>query len=290
MPVQPTLPYNMGNAGDLLKHGVLAELLLNRQKFSPDQSIRFLDLFGGQPISRNTPKEIIRRVEKLSDCALKDGQTEISFGNYHGSGMLVQTLGTKLGIQVSVFTSDRNEYRRVALHKAGLPPLQNEFPELGDPAGYDAYKTLEVIQEKVFGNDVILLDPFADFLKPSGGRGSENRAESVLPIIGKISESSTVLLFVLNLNPFNRYGRRFDELLAKYLNCAYMMTCPPINSSNVAGKCKYYADLVLAGPGLDSDSNAAINFRERLEFLAQKLADALGLSGRGRTLLRPRSI
>ncbi len=62
-----------------------------------------------------------------------------------------------------------------------------------------------------------------------------------------------------------------------------MMTYPPMSSSNVAGECKYYADLVLAGPSLDSDSNADFNFRERLEFFAQKLADALGLSERGRT-------
>ena len=89
---QTSLPYDMGNAGDLLKHGVLAETLRHRLIFQRNQPIRFLDLFAGEPFSSETSDEIIRRVAKLSECALQEGQREIDSGIYYGSGMLVQNL------------------------------------------------------------------------------------------------------------------------------------------------------------------------------------------------------
>ena len=57
---QTSFPYEMGNAGDLLKHGVLAEILRHRLIFQPDQPIRFLDLFAGEPFSGETSDEIVR--------------------------------------------------------------------------------------------------------------------------------------------------------------------------------------------------------------------------------------
>ena len=202
--------------------------------------------------------------------------------------MLARNLGASLGSHVSIFASDCDEGRRAGLHEADLQPLQDAYPQLGQPANYDAYRALEVIREKTSKNDLVLIDPFDDLLKLSGRSG--NRAESVLPMLGQIAESSTVLLFVLNLNPFNPVGRRFDELLATHLNGAYMMTCPPIRKSKVEGESKYYADVVLAGPDLEGDLSAVGNFRRRLELLARKLSDALELSERGYMMLRPRTI
>ena len=42
-----SLPYDMGNIGDLLKHGVLAEFV--RWQCELGRSFRFFDLFGGEP-------------------------------------------------------------------------------------------------------------------------------------------------------------------------------------------------------------------------------------------------
>ena len=42
-----SLPYDMGNAGDLLKHGVLAEFV--RWRCESGRPGRFIDLFGGEP-------------------------------------------------------------------------------------------------------------------------------------------------------------------------------------------------------------------------------------------------
>ena len=278
----------MGNAGDLLKHGVLAETLRHRLIFRRSQPIRFLDLFGGEPFSCKVSEETVERVGKLSECALQDGQPDIRAGKYYGSGMLARNLGDSLGGLVTVFASDCKEERRERLRGAGLRPLEEAFPQLGKPANYDAYGALDVIRSETTSNDLILVDPFDDFLEADTDGG--NPAEHVLPILGHIANGSTVLLFALNEDPFGREGRRFDELLQNHLNDAVVMSCPPIRPSKISGESNYYADMVLAGPELVGDPSEADYLRRRLELLARKLADALGLSERGHMILRPRLI
>ena len=282
------LPYDMGNAGDLLKHGVLAEAVRHRLIFRPNQPIRFLDLFGGEPSCSEISDETVERVGKLSECALQDGQPDIGDGLYYGSGMLARNLGNSLGGHMSVFASDQNEERRERLRKEGLRPLEDAFLQIGELGDYDAYRALEVIRDKNSRNDLILIDPFADFLEPDAN--DCNRAESVLPMLSQIAKSSTIVLFVLNEDPFNCVGQRFDELLRNHLSGAFAMSCPPIRLSKVEGERTYYVDVVLAGPDLVGDPGEAAYLRCRLEILARKLAHALGLSKRGYMMLRPRSI
>ncbi len=78
------LPYDMGNAGDLLKHGVLAEFV--RWRREREKSFRFIDLFGGEPCNQSAPEDgaarravmVARRVLALSqDVALRMAQTGI---------------------------------------------------------------------------------------------------------------------------------------------------------------------------------------------------------------------
>ena len=287
-----SLPYDMGNAGDLLKHGVLAETLRHRLIFGWNQPVRFLDLFGGEPLDLEVAAEIIERISKLSGCALHDGQSDIRAGKYYGSGMLARKLGDRFGIPVSVFASDRDEGRRERLCTTGLRPLEEAFPQLedqpGEPGNYDAYRALDVIASETTGNDLILVDPFADFLEPDAD--DSNRAEHVLPILGEIANRSAVLLFALNPDPFAPAGRRFDELLHTHLGGAVTMSCPPIRESKINGESNYYADVVLAGPDVAGNPAAVAHLRCRLELLAEKLACALGLSERGHMMLRPRTV
>ena len=70
----PRLPYDVGNAGDLLKHGVLAEFVRWRLKGNAQRNVRFLDLFGGLPESVNVRCEVIGRVGELRGTALGETQ------------------------------------------------------------------------------------------------------------------------------------------------------------------------------------------------------------------------
>ena len=285
---QPSLPYDMGNAGDLLKHGVLAEFLHASLIFRPAQPIRFLDLFGGEPYCDGVCKEIVERVNGLSGCALNEAQTDIRDGRYYGSGMLARKLGDRFGGRLSVVASDCNEERRERLRESGVKMLEDEFPALASLDTYDAYAALDVIQRGISAEDLILIDPYDDFLAPD--RNSQIRAQGVLHMLGKIAQCSAVLLFALKEDPLGPVGRSFSELQRTNLSGAYIMTCPPISQGGVKGEAKYFADVILAAPTAPGNESEDAYFRGRLEALAAKLASALKLSERDYAMLRPRLI
>ena len=70
--VSHSLPYLMGNAGDVIKHGALAELVAWRFANCQDKPLRYADPFGGRPWGAPLNTKIPERIEAISpDCALK---------------------------------------------------------------------------------------------------------------------------------------------------------------------------------------------------------------------------
>ena len=112
-----TLPYDMGNAGDLLKHGVLAEFV--RWRCESGGSCRFIDLFGGEP-EGPAVAEVARRVRALPDGALRAAQTAIGEGRYYGSGLVALRAGAAGPGEVRVLTADRDPERRKRLSYPAL--------------------------------------------------------------------------------------------------------------------------------------------------------------------------
>ncbi len=157
MPTRSTLPYEMGNAGDLLKHGVLAEFVLWRR--AQRAPIRFLDLFGGEPYDDGVPNEVVRRVTALTDFALYELQSDLSRGRYYGSGKLLQRLAERESDSlISVFVADRDDQRRKRLRESGLRMLSEAFPDV-DIELYDAYEALGSIVSGTRAGDLALIDP-----------------------------------------------------------------------------------------------------------------------------------
>ena len=266
-----TLPYDMGNAGDLLKHGVLAEFV--RWQCRSGRSFRFFDLFGGEPAGPAVA-EVAKRVRALPDGALRAAQTGIDDGRYCGSGLVALNSARLAGRGgVRVLTSDGDPERRERLRAAGLSMLEEEFPGCGGEAGvYDAYAAFGGIAPLLRNDDLALLDPFGEFLR--------DRAPEVVPRMGEAAGRGAVLLFALNLDPGNAVGRGFDQLLEQHLPGAWRMTCPPLPAgTRVKGESRYHADVVLAARPLleHGGSPEAQRLRTRLTAFAKHLARALDL-------------
>ena len=249
----------MGNAGDLPKHGVLAEYVgWRRELGSP---VRFIDLFGGEP-GREVEDEIKNRILALPEgSALRCAQTEIDRSWYLGSGLVARNAGAQ-----QVLTNDRDPGRRERLQEAGLGLVAEVVPNCpGEARDWDSYRMLDDVVHELRTDDLLFIDPFSSFL-PS-------HAKEVMPVLAAAVEErqAAVLLFALNRNPGNSVGRRFDALLAEHLPGAWRITCPP------HPELKYYAaDVVLAVPPAVARSGAAVeSFRLRLERFAKHLRAVL---------------
>ena len=236
-----TLPYDMGNAGDLLKHGVLAEFA--RWQCELGIPLRFMDPFGGEPWGHPVV-EVARRVRALSAGGLRAAQPHIDNGRYYGSGLVVRrTTEAAGGRHVRVLSGDACPARRDRLRACGLRMLDEALPgvraESGCNDGYDGYDAIVAIVRAAREGDLLLIDPFFDnFL--------EHRAQAVVPQMASMAERATVVLFALNPAPHNRIGRRFDMLLEHHLRGAWRMTCPPLADTGVRGESRYHAEIVLA--------------------------------------------
>ncbi len=274
------LPYDMGNAGDLLKHGVLAEFV--RWRCESGRPGRFMDLFGGEPEGPAVP-EVVTRVRGLPDGALRSAQKDIDSGRYHGSGFVARHAAEDAGCSIRVLAADADRKREGRLKKAGLSMLVEEFPRCGVRSGrYDAWGAFAEIAPVLGDDDLVLLDPFHDFLRA--------KVPSVVPQMAGAAARGAVLLFALNLEPRNCKGRQFDALLAQHLPGAWRMTCPPLREeTGVRGESRFHADVVLAArPLLEGDGSTDLHrLRERLTGFARGLAGVLGLPARS---LVPRDV
>ena len=276
-----SLPYTMGNSGDLLKHGVLAEFV--RWQCELGRSFRFFDLFGGEPeqdlkADRTGDRDFTRtqqRVRALPDCALRAVQIGINEGRYFGSGVVARNAATNVSCgAIQVLTSDCDSERRERLRAAGLTILDEEFPRCRAGADrYDAYAAFGEIVPILKDDDLVLLDPFREFLL--------HKARTVVPQVATAVRRAAVLLFALNLNPNNRVGRNFDALLEQHLPGAWRMTCPPVKGG-VKGESKYHADVVLiARPLVERDNSRDVQLlRRRLTDYTKHLAGVLGMPER----------
>ena len=274
------LPYDMGNAGDLLKHGVLAELITWQCELG--MCFRFMDPFGGEPHGPPV-QEVARRVRALTKGALRTAQVEIENGRYFGSGLLVQRAARAAACgEVRVLSGDISSARRRRLRECGLSMLHKEFQPQGAEAdhgvqyGHDGYKMLDVIATNAQVGDVVLIDPFFDHFV-------QRRASAVVPKIADIANHGTVLLFVLNPSPVDVAGQRFDRLLGEHLRGAWRMTCPPLCETSVRGESTYHAEAVLAARQLtEKDCRDSTGLLwNRIAAFTRQLADILGFtSGR----------
>jgi hypothetical protein len=255
MLVQP-LPYDMGGAGDLLKHGVLAEFTQwwCRIKAKP---LRFVDPFGGRPWVEPPVPRVVQRVKALAGFALFVAQPHPEM-RYYGSGHLVQHAAQMVGQRAEVFVSDRDPAALHDLVTSGLTALQHP--------GFVAADGCSILTTDIDA-DLVLIDPFAPFLC--------EEAPIVLPQIGTASRRMAIVVFVLLQDSRNADGQRYAALKAHHLAHAWALHCPSLQHTGVKGEANYASEVLLVAPKLLVHP-AAAQLRRQLERYAGHLTEVLG--------------
>ena len=255
----------MGNAGDLLKHGVLAEFVRWRCKsLEVEKPFRFLDPFGGLPFcgeggswcsGKNIAIERFSRLaEAAPDCALVKAQPCIP-QRYYGSGHVVRfAAGENAEVLVSDCCSSKRE---ILSQRPGFTELEacRFNPNNG-------YSVLNSINQGCINADLVLIDPFGDFLR--------DWQDDILPQIADASKRTAIILFVLNKDPGNFVGKKWKRNKKKFLLDAWTLSCPRLAYSEVMGESTYDMEVVLAAPCLrNSDKESLREFNMRLSRLAK---------------------
>jgi hypothetical protein len=255
MMVQP-LPYDMGNAGDLLKHALLAEFTQWWCGIK-GKPIRFIDPFGGRPWIEPPVETVTKRVKALSDIAVSAVQPHPE-KRYYGSAHIVRHAAAEAGHHAYVSVSDLDPAALRDLVISGLKELSH--PEF-DPA--DGYSILRAQIDA----DLILIDPFESFVS--------KEAPAILPQISKVSGNAAVVLFVLIRDRPNAEARRYVSLKAQHLRRAWSLRCPPLRNTGVNGEADYSVEVLLIAPELLMEP-AATSLSEQLKRYAKRLTEVLG--------------
>ena len=255
----PPLPFDMGNAGDLLKHGLLAEFTQWWYTWNTDNPMRFLDPFAGRKWVTPPNPVVSQRVLALPTCALKNAQYDPH--RYFGSSYVVYNSPADSNPTPEVLVADNDP---AALHVLldGTPFQQIAFQ------GFNIVDSFSILNAK-FQGDLLLLDPFGNFL-PRAVRPDNDIFENIAIASNEIA----CVLFVLNLDPDNRVGQRYAELRVEHLPHAWSLSCPPLYNTGVRGESRYFVDVLLAWhPLIDHPQRSILS--ERLQSYANALTEVL---------------
>ena len=194
--ISPPLPYDMGNAGDLLKHGALATFVDWFLGRPGEKRIRYADPFGGRPWER-LKDETRKRLHKLSSAlpVIQSAQPHWQNGNrYYGSSHVVRNVAKAAKAQAVVLASDEDEIARSDLEASGIDLLE-EAIETYDPNGFG------ILSEQYDGRfDLILLDPFRRFLLNEFGRNRTQTGHfTSISRAVKRNSDLCIMLFVLDM-------------------------------------------------------------------------------------------
>lgn len=275
--ISSTLPYYMGNAGDFIKHGALAIYVdwwaKEMRHQGPKQPLRYADPFGGRPWGWVTDKEIKARLLKIKPNSplihAWDGE------KYYGSGHVVRRAAKHANILKSkIFVSDADKLALEDLRATGLQIIG----EGGNCEGYhpsDGYGILNFTHKF----DLILLDPFADFLPQAVG------GPKLLETIVEKCEGNKnlcVAVFVLDrcsTKSNKKFTSGVQETHDKYENWKkeneenlVFLRCPRLKPTD-----KYDMEFLLVSKQFSEPSDKVANLRKALADFSGELTEILGV-------------
>ncbi len=227
------LPYTMGNSGDLIKHGMLCELI-NWLSNESNQRINFYDPFGGRPWQSPINQEVARRLANLHACPLKIAQNDAE-KRYFGSGHIVSNLSKINQYDIKIYTSDRDEKARDDLTNTGLNLIT--LDEFNPDSAYSILNCKSINEE----NAIILIDPFYDLQHIN-----DTVLKKVIELVSK--KSIAVILYVLYVDDETDYWEKFKDRNKQLIqNNVYYhsLSCKAILDSSVEGEGKFHSSVSL---------------------------------------------
>jgi len=223
----------MGNSGDLIKHGMLAEFVDCYGEYFSTR-LNYFDPFGGRPWQQPMHPIVKQRIARLKPCSLKLVQSQ----KYYGSGHIVNEISKKNGGRIQVYSSDRDPDARHDLLVSGIRPIRlNQF------STEDAYSILNVCLETE-RQHLILLDPFYEL---------ERINQTILPKIIPFVQNNNcyVMLFVLYHAPEISLWHNFlciqESLTRKNVN-VIALDCQANSNSTLPSESKYSSYVALYAP------------------------------------------
>ena len=284
--VSCSLRYDMGNAGDIIKHGVLAE-------FAEwwDGPLRFADPFGGRPwgVAKKEVREHRVWPIRNSDCALwraqeKDNRlADGGLEKYYGSSHVVLNIASESS---TVFVSDYDKLTRKDLQAAGRIRELRSLPstlkliekKLHSYDPRDGYSILKPECAKNF--DLILIDPYADFLRDElaahAGKSEENGNFHKIKEVISLNDHLWVAVFVLMKE--DDQVRTYDKLRGKWFKEHFIaLRCFRFQGSKVpAGESDYDMEILLVSKRLADNDSSIKTLRKNIATFKMAAEKALG--------------
>lgn len=280
----PALKYDMGNAGDIIKHGLIAEFC--EWWFKRNDSLIFGDSFGGCPWGWYRPnyewfdrvEDRIRKIKNI-DCALARVYSK-AFNHkespeYLGSSHLVKTITENNKKRAKIYVSDNNPDARSNLKHSGLHLI--ELPD-----NNDGYKIFD--EQEVYNFNFILIDPYSKFLRDEFSNRSDKQGKFFRKILGFINKHPDVYIAVFILDMKKNFVREnFFELKKEYLEeMSVSLRCPKIEEKQskgmpIEGESKYDMEILLISKQFEINPDATENLKIRLKDFATEAEQVLPL-------------
>ena len=262
----PTLKYSMGNAGDIIKHGLLAEFI----EWYKNKQLRFADPFGGCPWG-NLPPPTRDRLKKIKETALGRVYSEDA-DKYLGSSHLAREAAKNCNLEIKIGLSDNDKDARRNLENSIREYDCMEFIAPRLPKD-DGYQILYGDRDKNY--DLILLDPYSKFLWNEFYRTDEPKIfRRILELI-KNNPGLFVAVFVLDKNETTEVGEKFHNFKKTNLqNRAFSLHCPKFES-DIKGESKFDSEILLISGQINEGKCGEL--RGRLENFAGEATGALPL-------------
>lgn len=231
--------------------------------------IRYADPFGGRSWG-NLKDETRNRLHKLSSAlpVVQSAQPHWQDRNrYYGSSHVVRNVAKA---RAEVLASDEDKIARSDLEASRIGLIETTFER------YDPANGFGILDEQYDGRfDLILLDPFGDFLLNEFGR-PENPTGHFASISRAVKRNSDlcVMLFVLDKKD-NHIHDSYLEEKEKLKDFSFSLRCPKLKKTGVRGETKYNTEILLISKRFAEGTTSIEELKDRLRNLGRTLETVL---------------